>query len=346
MTARKRFKQRVRARAAKTGESYAVARRQLDHRPGQEPKVPEFRNVTNTLHGFAIDLPEGWREVPPEALATHWQVASFEAGDGSGAGAAVLASPSGDQPAAVIAAATRAAYEAQGMDTSGGPERFADGDGYRLEGRRATATGELTLIDYIVVSADRAYRLVLTTSDIDRDRATFAEIAASFKIIEATAPLPDASPPPALTDRARKVVVLAAGAASELHVSTPTTAHLFYGLVAEGDGMAAVVLRDMGLDAGRVKSALAGSHQAGDATSAPDESDLKELLTETAPTIARDLGHYYIGTEHLLLAVLRSENRGSALARELGVDFGAVRSRIAALLTESLNRQVTGTVAQ
>src|SRR5205823_14550059 len=63
MTARKRFKRRVRARAAKTGESYAVARRHLDHRPGQEPNVPEFRTVTNTLHGFAVDLPEGWREV-------------------------------------------------------------------------------------------------------------------------------------------------------------------------------------------------------------------------------------------------------------------------------------------
>jgi len=343
MTARKRFKQRVRARAAKTGESYSVARRHLDHRSGQEPRVPEHTTVTNTLHGFVVNLPATWREVPPEALATPWQVAAFEDDRGnSGSGAVVLVTPSQGQNATAIAAVTRAAYEANGMSPVDGPQAFAGGHGYRLEARQRTADGEVTLVDHVVVSADRAYRFILTTNDIDRDREALIEIAKSFNIIEATAPLPDVGQRPALTDRARKAIALARAAAVEPDGSAPTTAHLLYGLVAEGDGMAAVVLRESCVDEDAIKSALASGRRGDAATNTSEENELRQLLIETAPSIARDLGHYYIGTEHLLLAVLASDNRASSVARELGIDFAAVRSRIAEFLTESLSRQATG----
>ena len=66
-------------------------------------------------------------------------------------------------------------------------------------------------------------------------------------------------------------------------------------ICSRGDGIAAVVLREAGLDADIVKAALSRGPQEGVADTA-EETDLKELLTQTVPSIARDLGTYYVGT--------------------------------------------------
>lgn len=338
MTARKRFKQRVRARAAKTGEPYTVARRHLEVRPDKEPTMPETMTITNTLHGFALQLPEGWREVPPDITASHWQVATFrdEAGRLT---AGLLLTPAQGRSIADIAEEIRSGYEAngvEGLDSRTIP--LAGHKAYRLEGRG----GGFCVVEYILVADDRTYRLALRTDDLEADRATLDQIATSLRLIGATGPMPDALQRPALTDRARKVLRIAASEARSVHSAAPTTAHLFFAMVAEEEGVAAVVLRGQGLELDRVREALADAPSDGNGERVGATDDLTELVREHAPTLARQLGNYYVGTEHLLLAVLRTDNPGSVLARRLGVDSEAVRRAVAELLTANLNDRITG----
>ena len=86
MTARKNFKRLVRARARKTGESYAAA---LSHFDEEVPAAQ--RNATTTLHdlrrvekpeyGFALRVPDDWKELPPDLRNSAWEVARFSAND-------------------------------------------------------------------------------------------------------------------------------------------------------------------------------------------------------------------------------------------------------------------------
>jgi hypothetical protein len=250
MTARKRFKQRVRARAAKTGEPYTVARRHLEVRPDKEPTVPETMTITDTLHGFALELPKGWREVPPDVTATHWQVATFRDQAGRLTAGLVL-TPAQGRSVADIAEAARSGYEADGvgsLDSRSIP--LSDLEAYRLEG----SFGGLGVVEYIVVANDRAYQLVLRTEQLEADRATFDGMARSLRVIDATGPMPQPFQRPALTDRARKVLRIAASEARSVHSAGTTAAHLFVALLAEEEGVAAVVLRGQGLELDSVRA--------------------------------------------------------------------------------------------
>src|SRR5688500_16995894 len=112
MTARKRFKRRVRARAAKTGESYMVARRLLEHRCGLEQALSESNTITDQLHGFALDLPEGWNRVDPSVTASHWQVAAFDGSEEHAHRyAALLILPTGGRSLDEIATSAVSTYE-------------------------------------------------------------------------------------------------------------------------------------------------------------------------------------------------------------------------------------------
>ena len=140
------------------------------------------------------------------------------------------------------------------------------------------------------------------------------------------------------TERARKVLTLAQEETHRLNHNSIGTEHLLLGLVREGDGVAARVLSDMGVDLPRARVALdqlvgrGESMVVGEVGLTPRAKKAIEL----AVAEARRLNHHSIGTEHLLLGLIR-ERDGTAMGvlQTLGIDPEALRSRVDERLSRS-----------
>jgi hypothetical protein len=140
------------------------------------------------------------------------------------------------------------------------------------------------------------------------------------------------------TERANRVLALALEEATRFNHNYIGTEHLLLGLVREGEGVAAQVLRSLGVELNRVRSAVEfiigrGDHMiVGEVGLTPRAKKVIELAVEEA----RRLGHHYIGTEHLLLGLLR-EGGGIAagVLESLGVNLERVRSRTVKVLSQS-----------
>ncbi len=112
-----------------------------------------------------------------------------------------------------------------------------------------------------------------------------------------------------LTARSKKVLVLAAEEAQRLNHTYIGTEHLLLGLVREGRGTGSVMLADLGVDLGKVRNAVESVVRRGERPAA-GEAQLTPRATKTielAIEEARRLGHGYVGTEHLLLSLIREE---------------------------------------
>jgi ATP-dependent Clp protease ATP-binding subunit ClpC len=134
------------------------------------------------------------------------------------------------------------------------------------------------------------------------------------------------------TDRARRVVVLAQEEARMLNHSYIGTEHLLLGLIHEGDGVAAKALQslDVSLEAVRRQvEQIIGSGSEAPAGHIPFTPRAKKVL-ELSLREALQLGHNYIGTEHILLGLVR-EGDGVA-AKVLGADLSQVRQQVIQLL--------------
>jgi ATP-dependent Clp protease ATP-binding subunit ClpA len=139
------------------------------------------------------------------------------------------------------------------------------------------------------------------------------------------------------TERARSVLVLAQGAASETHSTFIGTEHLLIGLVAEGTGVGAVALDSLGVttEAVRAKVAeLSEPRPAPTKAKQPPFTPQAKKVLELSLREALELGHHYIGTEHLLLGLTR-ENDGLAarVLADLGVPLHSIRVRVIQLLS-------------
>ena len=343
MTARRQFKRRVRARAEKTGEPYMVARRQLEHRSGQERPMPETTSITDDRNGFSITLPEGWRQVEPHVTASHWQVATFDGREeGAHRYAALLVLPANDKSIEEIVANAAATYTKSGVaDVTVEEVSFAERPGRRIEGSLDTRGTTIRVVEHIVVEGDRVYRLAVRSDDIARDRADLDTLVTTFRLRPPTAALKTPGSGAPLTDRALRVVRIADRLAAELGHDAPTGAHLLYGLAAESDGVAGVVVSQAGITASQIRDAVAAVAPS-ETPAMPPSHKLEHIARRVAPTLATELGHYFVGTEHLLLAVLRDDNDGRALLLTLGLDPAVARAAIASILTASLEERITG----
>lgn len=137
------------------------------------------------------------------------------------------------------------------------------------------------------------------------------------------------------TDRARRVMVLAQENARGMRHNFIGTEHLLLGLIDEDDGVAARAIQSLGLDGAAVRAKVEELVPAGEADphgSAPFTPRAKKSF-ELALREALQLGHNYIGTEHLLLGILR-EGEGVAVKtlRDLGAAPDEVRRAVVALL--------------
>jgi ATP-dependent Clp protease ATP-binding subunit ClpC len=138
------------------------------------------------------------------------------------------------------------------------------------------------------------------------------------------------------TERVRRVMHFAREEAGRLQHDYIGTEHLLLGLLREGEGVAAVVLTNMGLDIEQVRRAVeegvppsGGTLTIGDL---PFNAGAKRAL-ELAIEEAKDLGHNYIGTEHLLLGLLREgDGIAAKTLMRLGVELERLREATLELL--------------
>lgn len=138
------------------------------------------------------------------------------------------------------------------------------------------------------------------------------------------------------TQRARRVLSLAHQEAERMHKDAISTEHILLGLIEEDGGVAGRVLRDLGLESDRVREMT-------ERISGPGESESKRLdltpgvqeVLEFAIEEARKMGHHYIGTEHILLALVRSD-QGYAMEvlKKMGISAEQIRRQTRRVLQE------------
>ncbi len=138
------------------------------------------------------------------------------------------------------------------------------------------------------------------------------------------------------TDRVRKVLAMAREEAIRLHHDYVGTEHILLGLIREGEGVAAAVLTNLSVDLEQLQERIEESVRPGKATIAlgelPYTSRAKKVL-EFAMAEARELNHSYVGTEHLLLGLLREEKGIAAdVLNQLGVTLEEARRQTLKLL--------------
>jgi ATP-dependent Clp protease ATP-binding subunit ClpC len=144
------------------------------------------------------------------------------------------------------------------------------------------------------------------------------------------------------TERARKVLTLAQEEAQRFNHNYIGTEHLLLGLVREGDGVAARVLSNMGVQLPKVRSAvefIIGRGESvimGEIGLTPRAKKVIELAVDEA----RRLNHHYIGTEHLLLGLVREgEGIAAGVLESLGVNLEKVRAQVMQVVSQNAGYQ-------
>ncbi|MFH1380856.1 MAG: Clp protease N-terminal domain-containing protein, partial [Candidatus Omnitrophota bacterium] len=142
------------------------------------------------------------------------------------------------------------------------------------------------------------------------------------------------------TERARKVILLAKEEAKRFNHDYIGTEHILLGLIREGEGVAAAVLASLGLNSDKIRFEIEKLVHPGPTTivsgDIPFTPKAKRVI-ELAMEEARQLGHNYIGTEHLLLGLIREgEGVASQVLMNLGLDLDKVRAEVMNLLGSSI----------
>jgi ATP-dependent Clp protease ATP-binding subunit ClpC len=137
------------------------------------------------------------------------------------------------------------------------------------------------------------------------------------------------------TDRARRVVVLAQEEARMLNHNYIGTEHILLGLIHEGEGVAAKALESLGISLEAVRQQveeIIGQGQQAPSGHIPFTPRAKKVL-ELSLREALQLGHNYIGTEHILLGLIREgEGVAAQVLVKLGADLSRVRQQVIQLL--------------
>jgi ATP-dependent Clp protease ATP-binding subunit ClpC len=139
------------------------------------------------------------------------------------------------------------------------------------------------------------------------------------------------------TQRARRVLSLAHQEAERMRHNYIGTEHLLLGLIREEGGVAGRVLRELGLEADRVQEIVerltgTGTYRGGKLDLSPGTQQVLEYAVEEA----RRMGHHYIGTEHILLGLVRyGEGVSLDVLRKLGVTPEQIRRQTRRVLQES-----------
>ena len=147
------------------------------------------------------------------------------------------------------------------------------------------------------------------------------------------------------TDRARRVVVLAQEEAKILKHNYIGTEHILLGLIHEGEGIAAKALEGMGISLEQVRdqvTEIIGQGQQAPSGHIPFTPRAKKVL-ELSLREALQLGHTYIGTEHILLGLIREgEGVAAQVLVKLGADLARVRQEVIKLISGYQGKEPVG----
>ncbi len=147
------------------------------------------------------------------------------------------------------------------------------------------------------------------------------------------------------TERARRVLTLAQEEAQRFEHSYIGTEHILLGLVREGDGVAVKVLSNLGVELSKIRAAVEfilgrGEHTGGSEIGLTPRA---KRAIELAVDEARRLNHNYVGTEHLLLGMLREgEGVAAGVLESMGVSLEKVRSETVRVLNQGLPQAHAG----
>jgi ATP-dependent Clp protease ATP-binding subunit ClpC len=151
------------------------------------------------------------------------------------------------------------------------------------------------------------------------------------------------------TDRARRVVVLAQEEARMLNHNYIGTEHILLGLIHEGEGVAAKAMESLGISLEAVRQQveeIIGQGQQAPSGHIPFTPRAKKVL-ELSLREALQLGHNYIGTEHILLGLIREgEGVAAQVLVKLGADLNRVRQQVIQLLNGYQSKEPAGTAAE
>ncbi|MCX7667699.1 MAG: ATP-dependent Clp protease ATP-binding subunit, partial [Atribacterota bacterium] len=143
------------------------------------------------------------------------------------------------------------------------------------------------------------------------------------------------------TERARKVIILAQDEAIRLKHNHIGTEHLLLGLLREREGIAARILESFDISLDLVRSELESLIEKTEYQGSKEVAftPRAKRVLELALDETRRLGHNYVGTEHILLGILREgEGVGAQILRNLGLDIETVRSKLYEILNEGSSR--------
>ena len=147
------------------------------------------------------------------------------------------------------------------------------------------------------------------------------------------------------TDRARRVVVLAQEEARMLNHNYIGTEHILLGLIHEGEGVASKALESLGISLESVREQvqeIIGQGQQAPSGHIPFTPRAKKVL-ELSLREALQLGHNYIGTEHILLGLIREgEGVAAQVLVKLGADLNRVRQQVIQLISGYQGKEGTG----
>jgi hypothetical protein len=195
----------------------------------------------------------------------------------------------------------------------------------------AETLGEIAdhLIGHFV---DQARRSGASWTDIGKCMGVTKQAAQKRFVAKADAALDPEAGFGRFTPRARNVVVVAQNKAGEAGNNEITPHHLLLGLFADPDGLAPKLLAAQGIDADKVNKAVTLPPRVDDAPPVliPFNGQAKKALELTFRQALR-LGHNYVGTEHILLALYEAEDEDGTLHR-LGVDRDRFERELVAAL--------------
>jgi len=150
------------------------------------------------------------------------------------------------------------------------------------------------------------------------------------------------------SERARRVLTIAQEEARQMNHSYIGTEHILLGLAREEEGVAAKVLNNLGVSLNKVRSAVEFISGRGERPSTGETglTPRAKRVIELAIDEARQLGHNYIGTEHLLLGLLREgEGVAAGVLESLGVTLEKTRAETAQVLSQGVPRSRIGRTA-
>nr|WP_232303804.1 hypothetical protein [Pseudofrankia sp. DC12] len=194
MTANKEFKRLVRARMRRTGESYTAALRHLRRISTEGPAMPEpvlpeivWRRVAKLEFAYAVWVPDGWDERPPNPKNSPWETARFGAADDHRRIAIVLRMPIfrsrsatelAESASVSLEGAGFGEFEVTAMPVGGRP-------GARLDCMRRDAGRVWTVREYMAVTEEASFCLGLGSAVPDEDARLFDEIADRWEVLVA-----------------------------------------------------------------------------------------------------------------------------------------------------------------